>query len=123
MIIVTATGHLGADAVVREANGRKYITFRICSTVRRGQTEKSTWISIFYRHSENLLPYLAKGASVFVSGEADVSLYNGKSGAQVDMTINASTLQLMGGTAQAKQPEPPIVRNTQLFNDDNEAPF
>lgn len=125
MIIVTATGHLGADAVVREKDGRKYISFRMCSTIRRGQVEKSTWISVFYRHSENLLPYLRKGASVFISGEEDVSLYNGKTGAQVDVSVNASTLQLIGSTPQAKTPEPPVAKNEQLFEDNNndEMPF
>lgn len=124
MIIISATGHLGADAVVREANGRKYISFRMCSTIRRGQVEKSTWISVFYRYSENILPYLTKGAPVFVSGEEDVSLYNGKTGAQIDVSVNASTLQLMG-SAQQKQAEPPVAKNPQLFenNEEDDLPF
>ena len=124
MIIVTATGHLGADAVVREKDGRKYISFRMCSTIRRGQVEKSTWISVFYRYSENLLPYLTKGVGVLVIGEEDIALYNGKNGAQIDVSVNANTLELQGKAQQAKTPEPPVAKNVQMFDDNNdEMPF
>lgn len=125
MNTIIATGHLGADAVVKEKDGRKYITFRMCTTTRRGQTEKTTWRSVFYRYSENLLPYLTKGVGVLVIGEEDIALYNGKNGAQIDVSVNANTLELQGKAQQAKTPEPPVAKNEQLFEDNNndEMPF
>lgn len=122
MNTIITTGHLGADAVVKEKDGRKYITFRMCTTTRRTIT---IWRSVFYRYSENLLPYLTKGVGVLVIGEEDIALYNGKNGAQIDVSVNANTLELQGKAQQAKTPEPPVAKNEQLFEDNNndEMPF
>lgn len=122
MNTIITTGHLGADAVVKEKDGRKYITFRMCSTTRRTIT---IWRSVFYRYSENLLPCLKKGVGVLVIGEEDIALYNGKNGAQIDVSVNANTLELQGKAQQAKTPEPPVAKNEQLFDDNNndEMPF
>lgn len=121
MNTIITTGHLGADAVVKEKDGRKYITFRMCTTTRRTIT---IWRSVFYRYSENLLPYLKKGVGVLVIGEEDIALYNGKNGAQIDVSVNANTLELQGKAQQAKTPEPPVAKNEQLFDDNNdEMPF
>lgn len=130
MILVTITGHLGKDAVVRESNGRKFISFTMCSTVKRGNTERSTWVSVFYRYSENLVAHLTRGKHVLVAGECEVSVYNGQGGAQVDMTVNASTLQFIGSQnapqAAAADNKPYVAKNDTLFppqTDDNDAPF
>lgn len=122
MNTIITTGHLGADAVVKEKDGRKYITFRMCTTTRRTIT---IWRSVFYRYSENLLPHLKKGVGVLVIGEEDIALYNGKNGAQIDVSVNANTLELQGKAQQAKAPEPPVAKNEQLFEDNNndEMPF
>ena len=121
MNTIITTGHLGADAVVKEKDGRKYITFRMCTTTRRTIT---IWRSVFYRYSENLLPYLTKGVGVLVIGEEDIALYNGKNGAQIDVSVNANTLELQGKAQQAKTPEPPVAKNVQMFDDNNdEMPF
>lgn len=124
MILATITGHLGKDAVVRENNGRKYISFTMCSTVKRGQTERSTWVSVFYRYSENLVEHLTRGKHVLISGECDVNLYNGKNGAQVDMSVNANTLLLLGGQNAPQTAQPTIAKTDRLFPDaQDDAPF
>jgi single-stranded DNA-binding protein len=124
MMIFSVTGNLGADAEVREINQRKAITFRMCSTSKRGDKDESTWVSVLYRDAPNLLPYLKKGVRVFVSGEGRVSTYTKDGQTHVDVSVFAHSIDLCGGKhEQVEQPQ--IQKNDRLFpdNNDNEFPF
>lgn len=93
-------GNLGADAVEKEINGKKYISMRVASTTKKGQQERTTWVSIMYYFNERLLPYLKKGTQVFASGEMNVGTYTNRDGVtQVDVSLWANVLQLVGGKA------------------------
>lgn len=123
MNTIIVTGNLGAKAVEREKDGRKYIAFRIGTNTTRGTEKKTTWRSVFYHYSEGLFARLEKGAAVLVMGDEEISLYNGKNGAQIDIVVNANKVQVISDAPQAKQPqvaEPPIAKNEQMFDDFND---
>ena len=111
MLQGTVIGNLGKDAEVKTIGERQYISFRMASTAKRKNEEKTTWVSVLYRYNENLLPFLKKGQQVFVQGDIDVSAYNNREQqAQADVSIFASQLLLVGqreGQQQAPQQQQP----------------
>lgn len=124
MNTIMVTGNIGKDAVVKEKDGRKYILFRMATTTMRGETKKTTWRSVFCYHSEGLLSRLVKGAAVLVIGDEEISLHNTKVGTEIDVVVNAYKVQVLSDAQQAKTPEPPVAKNEQLFDNNNdEMPF
>lgn len=111
MLQGTVIGNLGKDAEVKTIGERQYISFRMASTAKRKNEEKTTWVSVLYRYNENLLPFLKKGQQVFVQGDLDVSAYsNREQQAQADVSIFASQLLLVGqreGQQQVPQQQQP----------------
>ena len=100
MLQLQVIGNLGSDAQTKEINGKSYLTFRVASTAKRGGKEETTWVSVMHYNNPNLLQYLIKGASVFVSGDGRISTYTNKDGiTSVDVTVWANTLQLVGKKA------------------------
>ena len=69
MLQFTIIGNLGADAEIKEWDGKKYSTFRIASTKRTKEKEETTWVSVSYFYNENFHPLLVKGQKVYVYGE------------------------------------------------------
>lgn len=82
MIKLTIIGNLGADAELKNQDGRSYVSFRVAHSERRQQADGTTkettlWVSCTINgDGGNLLGYLKKGTKVFVQGDADVRLYN-----------------------------------------------
>lgn len=82
MIKLTIIGNLGADAEVKNQDGRSYVSFRVAHSERRQQADGTTkettlWVSCTINgDGGKLLAYLKKGTKVFVQGDADVRLYN-----------------------------------------------
>lgn len=125
MIIVCITGNLGADAELREIDGRKFISFRMCSTEKRNGKDYPTWVTVRYRDNPNLLPYLKKGASLLVNGEMRITTIKDNDGHEKTYhDVFANIVTFNGGKphtqAQGNAPQP--VKNPQMF-DDNELPF
>lgn len=124
MLQGTVIGNLGKDAEVKTIGERQYISFRMASTAKRKNEEKTTWVSVLYRYNENLLPFLKKGQQVFVQGDLDVSAYNNREQqAQTDVSIFASQLLLVGqreGQQQAPQQQQP---NAPQQTAENNLPF
>lgn len=104
MIILSVIGNLGADVEVKEINGKRYASMRIASTQKRGGNNTTTWVSVLATYSENLMPYLKKGQSVYVNGEGDVKTYQMKDGRTgVDVSLFASTITLCGKSENGHQ--------------------
>lgn len=82
MLKLTIIGNLGADAEVKNQDGRSYVSFRVAHSERRQQSDGSVkettlWVSCTINgNGGRLLSYLKKGTKVFVSGDADCRLYN-----------------------------------------------
>lgn len=103
MLQAMIIGNLGANATVKESNGRKFVSMNVAHTDRitsNGQTVESTqWVSVSLNHySEKLLPYLKKGAKVFVQGKLFARIWRDKEGnSNVGINILADTIELCGG--------------------------
>lgn len=82
MLKLSIIGNLGADADVKNQDGRSYVSFRVAHSERRQQADGTTkettlWVSCTINgDGGRLVSYLKKGTKVFVSGDADVRLYN-----------------------------------------------
>lgn len=98
MLQVQAIGHLGGDAVVKNADGREFTSFRIAHsqkfTGQDGQTHEQTqWVDCVINGRPNVLPWLVKGQQVFVSGDATLRVYDSekdrckKAGLQVRVRV------------------------------------
>lgn len=75
-------GNLGANAEVKNENGKKFVSLRIADTRVRTKSdgskeEKTTWVSATINgDGGNLLQYLVKGAKVWATGEMELQLYH-----------------------------------------------
>lgn len=103
MLKAEIIGTIGADAEIKDFSGKKYVSFSVaCNDYSKDQqgnrTETTTWVSVlWYGDGGGLLPYLKKGAKVFIRGNLKAKAYTDKQGAsQASININASEVQLCG---------------------------
>ena len=115
MLQIEVIGNLGRDAEVKEFSGKKYVCFSVAHTENvRAQkpgeppTQRTTWLSIYwYGEGGAVLPYLKRGAKVFVRGTMRNNLYTDRTGqTRVDINVNAREVYLCGSspTQPATQP-------------------
>lgn len=81
MITMTIIGNLGADAEVRSANGREFLSFRVAHTEKftsNGQTtERVIWVDVTREgNGGELLRYLTAGTKVYVTGRPTFRIYD-----------------------------------------------
>lgn len=109
MFKAEAIGNLGADAVVRESNGNKFIAFRIAHSEKfkkndGSDTERTQWIDVVISNAEHaVLPYLKQGVKVFVRGHATLRTYSSPKERMMvaGIQINALEIELCGGSNDA----------------------
>lgn len=106
MLKLTMIGRLGADAEVRDAAGRKVISFNLAHseqyTDRSGvKQERTTWVRCSLWRDENRIgvaQYLRKGGQVYVEGSPSVRTYENKEGQTVaSFELTVQNLELLGG--------------------------
>ena len=103
MLKAEIIGAIGADAEIKDFSGKKYVTLSVaCNDYAKDQqgnrTETTTWVSVlWYGDGGGLLPYLKKGAKVFIRGNLKAKAYTDKQGAaKASININAFEVQLCG---------------------------
>lgn len=103
MLKAEIIGTIGADAEVKDFSGKKYVSLSVaCNDYAKDQqgnrTETTTWVSVLWcGDGGGLLPYLKKGAKVFIRGNLKANAYTDKQGAaQASININAFEVQLCG---------------------------
>lgn len=75
-------GNLGANAEVKNENGKQFVSLRIADTRIRTKSdgskeEKTVWVSATINgDGGNLLQYLVKGAKVWAIGEMELQMYH-----------------------------------------------
>jgi single-strand DNA-binding protein len=79
MMYLTVTGNIGKDAVVKNTNGKNYVTFSVADTRRwkdnQGQDkEATTWISCIMAET-GVRPFLKKGTKVLLMGTPAIQLW------------------------------------------------
>lgn len=118
MLELNLIGNLGADAQVKDFEGRKAVCFNVAHTDRwedeNGQKyETTTWVSCIWNgDGGRTLPYLKRGATVFLSGPCSTRVYSSPKEHRMvaGLNLRVNHLELVGG----KVDEVP----TQLINHD-----
>ena len=129
MLKAEIIGTIGADAEVKDFSGKKYVSFSVaCNDYAKDQqgnrTETTTWVSVlWYGDGGGLLPYLKKGAKIFIRGNLKAKAYTDKQGAaKASININAFEVQLCsfksdGNTSTTAQ------ATTQQSSSNDDLPF
>ena len=104
-------GNLGANAEIKAADGREFVTFRIAHnesfTGADGtKTEKSMWVDCTMSCANGrpaVLPYLTKGTAVCVVGNISTRVYSSEKDRcmKAGITIHVMKLELIGGQGDA----------------------
>ena len=117
MIKVEIIGNLGADAMLQEKNGNKFVAIRVANTDKwvdksTGQVIESTqWVSCTLNGDGGaLLPYLKRGTKVFVRGNAQFVVFSSAKTRQMEVGVNlfVREIELCGGAKEnQQQPQQP----------------
>lgn len=95
MLVLEAIGNLGADAIIKDLNGQKYIAFSVAHTESykdsQGQRhERTTWVSCLKYGESPVINYLKKGTRVFIRGELSAKAYEAGGVLQADTAAGIS---------------------------------
>ena len=111
MLQCTMIGNLGANAEIKAADGREFVTFRIAHnesfTGADGtKTEKSMWVDCTMSCTNGrpaVLPYLKKGTAVCVVGNISTRVYSSEKDRclKAGITIHVMKLELIGGQSDS----------------------
>ena len=111
MIKMTVIGNIGADAVQRETNGRKYTTFNVAVSTKfknqdGSETERTTWISCARDGQSPIDQWLKRGRQVYVEGTPSVSMYTDNQGhPNCNLKLAVHRIELLGGKDEQNQPQ------------------
>ena len=107
MLLTTIIGNLGANAEIKAADGREFVTFRIAhnesyTSADGTKTEKSIWVDCTMSCTNGrpaVLPYLVKGTAVCVVGNISTRVYSSEKDRcmKAGITIHVQRLELIGG--------------------------
>lgn len=140
MMKLTVIGNIGADAVQRETNGRKYTTFNVAVSSKfknqdGTETERTTWISCARDGQSPIDQWLKKGRQVYLEGTPSLQIYTDNQGRpQCAMRLAVHRVELLGGkdesqpqaTGQAAPPQgaaAPTPQPTQQEGAEDDLPF
>ena len=105
MLIVTATGNLGKDAVAKSTqNGKDFCSFPVAATIGWGDKKQTIWIDVtkWGEGSQGLAKLLRKGTKVTVIGELSTREHEGKTYLQCRATDVALQGDAQGGERQER---------------------
>ena len=116
MIKMQVIGHIGADAVQRETNGRKYTTFSVAVSSKYknqdgSETERTTWVSCTREGQSAVDQWIKKGRQVYVEGTPSVTMYtDGQGRQQCNLRMSVSRIELLGGKDERDAENQPTTR-------------
>lgn len=124
MLQTIIIGHLGADAEVKEANGRKFVSFRVAHSERfkdaaGNQTERTQWVSCALNgDGGELLPYLKRGTQVCVVGNMTLGVASSQIQRAMVATCNlhVRSIELVGGSNSDEVPRQLTDETGLLYN-------
>lgn len=105
MLNLQVIGNLGSDAVVKENNAKKFVTFNVAHTDKYTDEqgvkhERTTWVSCIWNgDGGRVLPYLTKGACIFAQGPAELRVFDSAKDhcKKAGVSIRIQHLELVGG--------------------------
>lgn len=108
MLKVEIIGCLGADAEIKDVNGKRFATCRVAHSEKYTDStgtkvEKTLWVDITMHMDTPCLGWLKKGTQVFIRGNADLRVYSSEKDKcmKAGLTIHAAEIQLL--SAQKKE--------------------
>ena len=123
MIKMTVIGNIGADAVQRETNGRRYTTFNVAvSTKYKNQegmeTQRTTWISCARDGQSQVDQWLKKGRQVYLEGTPSLSMYTDSQGhPSCNFKLAVHRIELLGGRDESQQQAADITQHIKATED------
>lgn len=132
MQVIFVTGALGKDAAIASTQrGDSVCSFNVACNQGYGDRKTTNWfrVSFWGKRGESIQPYLLKGVKVAVSGEFELSEYEGKP----QLNIRANEVDIMSSRKEqnASRDDGLSHKNQSGFNtsdrpafdDDSEIPF
>lgn len=106
MLKVEIIGNLGADAEIKEANGHKFVTFRVAHSEKwkneNGEDkERTQWIDCTMSNADSgIVPYLKQGVKVFARGHMSLRVYSSPKLRQMvaGVSVAIQEIELVGGS-------------------------
>ena len=116
MLKTEFVGHIGADAEIKDFNGKRFISFNVATSERfkdaQGQTvTRTTWVSCLKPGDGAVVNYLKKGTQVFCRGNLTAKPYTGKNGVEAGLNCTVTELELLGSRQDAQQNQQPHRRS------------
>lgn len=107
MLKIELIGNVGADAEIKEANGSKFVTFRVAHTDRWKDEEEKThestqWVDVTMNNVDSkVIPYLKVGTRVFVRGSMKLRVYSSPKDRcmKAGVTVVVQEIELLGGNS------------------------
>lgn len=106
MLIATLIGNLGANAEVKTADGREFVSFRVAhNDSYKGadgtKVESSMWVDCTMSCTNGrpaVLPYLTKGTTVCVVGQVSTRVYSSEKDRcmKAGLKIHVQKIELIG---------------------------
>jgi len=101
-------GRLTKDAVQRAAGSNTATSFTVASDTGFGDRKVTTFYNCTYwRKADGIMPYLVKGAQVFIGGEFSLRRYNKDDGSEgTSPDVNVNNIALLGSKQDHQQAPP-----------------
>lgn len=106
MLIATLIGNLGANAEIKSADGREFVSFRVAHNdsykgANGNRVESSMWVDCTMSCSNGrpaVLPYLTKGTAVCVVGQVSTRVYSSEKDRcmKAGLKIHVQRVELIG---------------------------
>lgn len=106
MLIATLIGNLGANAEIKTADGREFVSFRVAhNDSYKGadgtRVESSMWVDCTMSCSNGrpaVLPYLTKGTAVCVVGQVSTRVYSSEKDRcmKAGLKVHVQRVELIG---------------------------
>ncbi len=119
MIKLQIVGHLGADCIQKEVNGKNVINFNVAHSekykdAQGNSVEKTIWVNCAYWTDKTAIAqYLTKGKMVYAEGAPEADGYTNKDGAvAATLRLRVLNIQLLGSSSdnQSGQTQQPQVQ-------------
>lgn len=104
MITINFIGHLGADAIVNNVNGKNVVNFNAAHSesytdANGNKVNKSIWVSCSYWVEKTAIAqYLKKGTQIYLEGQPSVDTYTKDGKVFPQLRIRVASIQLLGGS-------------------------
>lgn len=124
MLQATIIGRLGADAEVKNADGHKFVSFRVAhsesfTTANGEKRERTQWVSCALNgEATNLVPYLKTGTQVCVVGNMTLGVASSQRLKCMVATCNihVRSIELLGGGSNDEVPKQLADETGQLLD-------